>query len=112
MNSLYNAGVRQTSSLQTDLEKLRNGDTSPALLGMSSMQEDTQTSYAYLGQISASLQAMNRTIDDYDSMVKREMIKAKQEKGGLRVQKFRSDYTEFKTQFEQLKAENAEQVRP
>lgn len=33
-----------------------------------------------LGQISASLAAMNRTIDDYDSMTKRELIKVKQEK--------------------------------
>jgi hypothetical protein len=32
------------------------------------------------GQISASLSALSRTIDDYDSMAKREMIKAKQEK--------------------------------
>ncbi|KAH8828177.1 synaptobrevin [Flagelloscypha sp. PMI_526] len=93
MNSLYNAGVRQTSSLQGDLEKLRNGDNSPALLG----------------QISASLQAMNRTIDDFDSMVKREMIKSKQEKGVLRVQKFRTDYTDLKAQFELLKAEKAQQ---
>ena len=36
-----------------------------------------------LGQISASLAAMQRTIDDYDSMAKREMIKAKQEKAQM-----------------------------
>ena len=33
-----------------------------------------------LGQISASLAALHRTIEDYDSMAKRELIKAKQEK--------------------------------
>jgi hypothetical protein len=33
MNSLYTSGVRQTNSLQADLERLRNGDNSPALLG-------------------------------------------------------------------------------
>jgi hypothetical protein len=38
-----------------------------------------------LGQISASLAAMQRTIDDYDSMAKREMIKAKQEKALMLV---------------------------
>lgn len=32
------------------------------------------------GQISASLAGMSRTIDDYDSMARREIIKAKQEK--------------------------------
>ncbi|KAJ7647226.1 golgi SNAP receptor complex member bos1 [Roridomyces roridus] len=91
MNSLYTSGVRQASSLQADLERLRNGENSAALLG----------------QISASLAAMNRTIDDYDSMAKREIIKAKQEKAQMRVQKFRTDYTELRTQFEQLKAKAA-----
>lgn len=52
---------------------------------------------------------MHRTIDDYDSMAKREMIKAKQEKAQMRVQKFRTDYAELRNQFERIKAEvNAE----
>ncbi|THH00161.1 hypothetical protein EW026_g2329 [Hermanssonia centrifuga] len=89
MNSLYTLGVRQTNSIQADLERLRNGDTSAALLG----------------QISASLAAMGRTVDDYDSMAKREIIKAKQEKAMMRVQKFRSDYAELRTQFEKIKGE-------
>ncbi|KAJ3801056.1 golgi SNAP receptor complex member bos1 [Lentinula aff. detonsa] len=93
MNSLYTSGVRQTNSILADLERLRSGDNSASLLG----------------QISASLAAMHRTIDDYDSMAKREMIKAKQEKAHMRVQKFRTDYTEMRNQFERLKAEvNAE----
>lgn len=89
MNSLYTSGVRQTSSLQADLERLRNGDNSASLLG----------------QISASFAAMHRTIDDYDSMAKREIIKAKQEKAQMRVQKFRTDYAELRGQFERLKEE-------
>jgi golgi SNAP receptor complex member 2 len=89
MNSLYTSGVRQTSSIQADLERLRSGDNSASLLG----------------QISASLAAMHRTIDDYDSMAKREIIKAKQEKAQMRVQKFRTDYVEFRNQFETLKAQ-------
>ncbi|EKM54141.1 uncharacterized protein PHACADRAFT_145798 [Phanerochaete carnosa HHB-10118-sp] len=89
MNSLYTLGVRQTNSIQSDLERLRNGDSSAALLG----------------QISASLAAMARTVDDYDSMAKREMIKAKQEKAMMRVQKFRSDYTDLRAQFEVIKTE-------
>lgn len=71
---------------------------------------------------------MQRTIDDYDSMTKREIIKAKQEKGQMyigssditiinwlilirRVQKFRTDYVELRTQFERLKCETAAAVR-
>ncbi|TEB38415.1 synaptobrevin [Coprinellus micaceus] len=91
MNSLYTTGVRQTNSLQADLERLRNGDNSAALLG----------------QISASLSAMSRTIEDYDAMAKREMIKAKQEKAQMRVSKFRSDYVELRSQFEKYKEEAA-----
>ncbi|KAG6879663.1 hypothetical protein C0992_013199 [Termitomyces sp. T32_za158] len=95
MNSLYTSGVRQTNSLQADLERLRNGDNSAPLLG----------------QISASLAAMHRTIDDYDSMAKREIIKAKQEKAQMRVQKFRADYTELRNQFDILKSQAAIEVR-
>ncbi|KAI0264238.1 golgi SNAP receptor complex member bos1 [Gloeopeniophorella convolvens] len=91
MNSLYTLGVRQTSSIQADLERLRNGDTSASLLG----------------QISASLAGMSRTIDDYDSMARREIIKAKQEKASSRVQKFRSDYSEFRKELERIKEERA-----
>ncbi|KAG6832639.1 hypothetical protein H0H92_014475 [Tricholoma furcatifolium] len=79
------------SRKKADLERLRNGDNSASLLG----------------QISASLAAMHRTIDDYDSMAKREIIKAKQEKAQMRVQKFRADYTELRSQFEMLKSQTS-----
>jgi len=94
MNSLYTLGVRQTTSIQADLDKMKSGDFSAALQG----------------QISASLAALNRTVDDYDSMAKREMIKAKQEKAYTRIQKFRSDYAELRSQFEEVKA-SANNVR-
>lgn len=35
MNSLYTLGVRQTNSIQADLERLRTGDPSASLLGLS-----------------------------------------------------------------------------
>ncbi|KAJ3504620.1 hypothetical protein NLJ89_g7843 [Agrocybe chaxingu] len=54
---------------------------------------------------------MHRTIDDYDAMTKREIIKAKQEKAQMRVQKFRTDYTELRTQFERLKAESSAEAQ-
>jgi len=91
MNSLYTLGIRQTSSIQADLDKMRAGDTSSSLQG----------------QISASLAALSRTVDDYDSMAKREMIAAKQEKAYSRVHKFRQDHAELRTQFDTLKKEAA-----
>lgn len=50
---------------------------------------------------------MSRTIDDYDSMARREIIKAKQEKATSRVQKFKGDYAEFRKEFERIKEERA-----
>ena len=37
MNSLYTLGVRQTNSIQADLERLRTGDASASLLGLYSL---------------------------------------------------------------------------
>jgi len=91
MNSLYTLGIRQTSALQADIERLRAGDESVALQG----------------QISASLAALSRTVDDYESMAKREVVQAKQEKAILRVQKFRSDYADIRAQFDRAKTEAA-----
>ena len=98
MNSLYTSGVRQTNSLQADMERLRNGDNSPALLGDWILKRPVWYNYSsvfqiyyFIGQISASLSAMQRTIDDYDSMTKREIIKAKQEKGQMYYSRFLTD---------------------
>jgi len=91
MNSLYTLGLRQTSSIQADLDKMRVGDTTSSLQG----------------QISASLAALSRTVDDYDSMAKREMIATKQEKAVSRVQKFRHEHADLRSQFDTLKKEAA-----
>ncbi|KAH8981639.1 golgi SNAP receptor complex member bos1 [Lactarius hatsudake] len=83
MNSLYTLAVWQWSSIQADLERLHRSDASASLLG----------------QISASLAGMSRTIDDYDSMAQTEIIKAKQEKATS------YDYAEFCKEFERIKEE-------
>ncbi|KAI0363133.1 V-snare-domain-containing protein, partial [Pilatotrama ljubarskyi] len=75
--------------------RLRNGENSASLLG----------------QISASLAAMHWTVEDYDSMAKREIIKAKQEKAMMRIQKFRADYADLRAQFEQIKSEREASTR-
>ena len=82
------------------MERLRNGDNSPALLGdyltahlllgFVQLQLTNQSIFEplFIGQISASFSAMQRTIDDYDSMTKREIIKAKQEKAQMYTSSF------------------------
>jgi golgi SNAP receptor complex member 2 len=143
MNSLYTIGVRQTNSLQSDLDRLRNGDTSASLIGASVLTFHPTIANASVspGQISASLAAMHRTVDDYDAIAKREIIKAKQEKAHMcvfsplvsflspriipipasspfsnhqhrRVQKFRADYAELRSQFERFKNDAEASVRP
>ena len=134
MNSLYTHGVRQTNSIQADLERLRTGDASASLLGSSTILISSHIPTAappalldglglwwsfeqwrvwiwmdfwrltvlpffssLLGQISASLAAMNRTVEDYDSMAKREMIKAKQEKAMMSVSPSPIAYYSFTT---------------
>ncbi|TCD71653.1 protein transport protein bos1 [Steccherinum ochraceum] len=54
---------------------------------------------------------MGRTVDDYDSMAKREIIKAKQEKAMMRVAKFRTDYSDLRAQFERFKGERDSAAR-
>ncbi|KAH8981503.1 hypothetical protein EDB86DRAFT_2834825 [Lactarius hatsudake] len=63
MNSLYALGVLHSSSIQADLERLR-------------------LSYLCLADIyfPRGDEPNDRTIDDYDSVARREIIKAKQEK--------------------------------
>ena len=101
MNSLYTQGVRQTSSIQADLERMRGGDSSPSLIGVffvlffffwrGSVEVEFLIVcmcffvWVWVGQVSASLAALQRTIDDYDSMAKREIMKTKQEKAQMLV---------------------------
>lgn len=56
-----------------------------------------------LGQISASFNSLQRSIDDYENLAKREMIALKKETALTRVSKFRQDWQEMRTQFEFVK---------
>ncbi|CCX08989.1 synaptobrevin [Pyronema domesticum] len=90
MNSLFNSALKQTQSLKRDLDVFSSSKvSSPALQG----------------QISASLAALNRTIDDYDAMARRELIPAKKEKAEQRVQNFKKELSEYRAHFEKLKGD-------
>lgn len=69
MNSLYSLCRRQISSLQTDLSELETSFTA----------QNTNTA-SLNGQITASLSALNRTIEDYDNMARREIVEVHKEK--------------------------------
>ncbi|GAA6023789.1 hypothetical protein JCM11491_006868 [Sporobolomyces phaffii] len=79
MNSLYTLALRQASSLESDLSSLAHVYNNNASSSSSSSNPASATS-ALHGQINASLAAFDRTIDDYDSMAKREIVDQKRDK--------------------------------
>lgn len=62
------------------------------------------------GQIAASLASLNRTVDDYSALSKKELIKEKQEKAFERVKNFRNELADYRTQFDRLRKEREEAV--
>lgn len=89
--ALYNMALRQVSSIQSDLGRLESEPPS------------SSTSVALQGQITASMSALGRTIEDYESLSKREMNEAKREKAMSRVKKFREDEREMRNNFIRIK---------
>jgi Golgi SNAP receptor complex protein 2 len=91
MNSHFNSALKQTSSLTRDLALFSNPTTT--------------TSPALQGQISASLASLTRTLDDYETLAKRELIPAKKEKAGTRLREFRAQLDEFRREFARVREE-------
>lgn len=73
MNSLYTLALRQTASIQQDLVSLEQA-LNPSPTGLAG------PSSALNGQITASLAALDRTVEDYDNMARREIVEAKRDK--------------------------------
>ncbi|KAI8099639.1 uncharacterized protein BX664DRAFT_321792 [Halteromyces radiatus] len=88
MNSLYNHALKQSHALQRDLDKFASGQDLSAGLQ---------------GQIAASFSSLQRSIDDYDNLAKREMVAVKKETAITRVSKFRQELQEMRTRFESTK---------
>ncbi|KAL9935521.1 hypothetical protein V8E36_005869 [Tilletia maclaganii] len=87
-SSLYNLGLRQSSSLRADLTRLESSPEDASLIG----------------QITATLAAFTRTVDDYEGLARRELVPAKQEKSLARTKKFRDDSRELEALFSKIKA--------
>ncbi|CAJ0752216.1 24593_t:CDS:2 [Entrophospora sp. SA101] len=104
MNNLYKHALKQEQGIRQELEKFESGDVSVGLQG----------------QISASLTALKRTIEDYDVQAKREVILVKQNKAfayellkiymRVNISKLREDYSEMNFQFERLKQREANKI--
>ncbi|WVR07092.1 hypothetical protein IAU60_004131 [Kwoniella sp. DSM 27419] len=95
MQSLNALGNRQIASLNADLARMENGE------GGASIQ----------GQITTTLGALSRLVDDYDSMARKEMVTAAREKANTRVAKLKNEHKELKARFERAKSEGQVKAR-
>lgn len=93
MNSLYNQALRQFSSIQADISRIDS-------------QGDAASSTAF-GPVTVSLSSLERTIDEYENLAKKELIQSKQDKALSRVAKFRTDYAELQSQLARLKSKGS-----
>ncbi|PWN29712.1 hypothetical protein BDZ90DRAFT_249564 [Jaminaea rosea] len=89
--ALYNMALRQASSIGSDLTRLESEPPS------------SSSCVALQGQIAASLSAFARTVDDYESMSRREMNETKRDKAMARVKKFREDDKEMRSNLARIK---------
>lgn len=96
MNALYTHALRQTQSITADLALLeksisRPGESSGSASSASSpyggysnpspsLQGNGVDTAGLNGQIVASLAALQRTVEDYESMAKRELVEANKAK--------------------------------
>ncbi|KAH8705954.1 putative v-SNARE protein Bos1 [Talaromyces proteolyticus] len=94
MNSLFNSALKQSSAIRRDLDIFA--------------ESPSTTSPALQGQISASLASYARTIDDYSTLAKSEIIAEKKEKAAERERNFRTALTDYRQQFERLRKEREE----
>ncbi|WRT66414.1 uncharacterized protein IL334_003370 [Kwoniella shivajii] len=95
MQSLNALGNRQIASLNVDLTRMENGEGGPGIQG----------------QITTTLGALSRLIDDYDSMARKEMVTAAREKANTRVAKLKAEHKELKARFERAKNEGQQKAR-
>ncbi|KAK9370493.1 hypothetical protein V1509DRAFT_251401 [Lipomyces kononenkoae] len=94
MNSLFNHALKQSQSLKKDLDTFAASPSTASL--------------ALQGQISATLATLQRTIDEYDAMARRELVPAKQDKAFARIRNFRTEAAEARTLFDKLKKDREE----
>lgn len=94
MNSLYNLAGRQSAAIRTDLE---------------AYMRDPASSVALRPQITASISAFVKTVEDYEAIAKRELVVTKREKALSRATNFRAEVRQF---YEELARADAQPKMP
>jgi len=88
---LFNSALKQSTSLRKDLDTFS--------------QSPGTASAALQGQISTSLQNLQRTLTDYENLSRNELNTEKKDKAAERLKNFRSDLSSYRAQFDELKRE-------
>ncbi|GAA5992857.1 hypothetical protein JCM10908_001377 [Rhodotorula pacifica] len=96
MNSLYTLALRQSSSLSSDIQHLSSLSTS---------NQFPSSSSPIHSQITQGFTQLERTVEDYNDMAKREIVTQIREKALGRVGRFRDELGELRTEYERVKAQ-------
>ncbi|KPM38025.1 hypothetical protein AK830_g8517 [Neonectria ditissima] len=88
MNISYNSALRQSKSLRSEL---------------ASLNSKPQASPADIGNVSASISSFTKTLDEYQSIARQEIVPKKQEEAFERVKRFREDLSDFRSQLDSLR---------
>jgi len=88
MNVAYNSALRQSKAIRSELSTLSSKQT---------------PSPAEVGNVSASLAAFTKSVDEYHALAKQEIVPKKHEEALERVRKFRDDLSSFRSEVDALK---------
>ncbi|GAA5992326.1 hypothetical protein JCM11641_005609 [Rhodosporidiobolus odoratus] len=98
MNSLYTLALRQSTSLNSDLDSY------------SSLPPTSTQLSALSGQLTAGIAAFSRTLDDYDSFARREIVDVKKEKALQRVARFREEERAHRDRWDRCRKDMQQKV--
>lgn len=90
MNSLYNLAGRQSAAIRADIEVYTR---------------DPASSSALRPQITSSISAFVKTIEDYEAIAKRELVVAKREKALNRAASFHAEVKQFRETLARIDAQ-------
>ncbi|CAN6654377.1 protein transport protein Bos1p [Trichomonascus vanleenenianus] len=96
MNSLYNHALKQSQALRRDLDSFA--------------ADPEQAPLSLQGQISATVTALTRTVEDYSRAASNEMVDEKKQKAQVRIEQLRNEIHEAKEELARLKRQREESV--
>src|SRR3569833_291043 len=103
-NVAFNSALKSSASIRKDLSSLS------AFSPSSDVSQPTNLTPAAMGALSSSITTFSRTIDEYNNLAKSELNPAKKEKALERIRNFRTELSEYRSQFDNLKAAREDAV--